>query len=517
MAAVYALAARAPALQSLEGQTLDWRFRLRGPLAPGPETVLLLIDDRSLDSLGRWPPSRHDLARAVEALAADGARVIALDLLLTEQGAPGNGAAGPEDGDRALAEAIAAAGNVVVPFAFAVTPAETNVEGMPPALARAAYRVVQAPGGASAGPALRAAGVLAPAPAIAAAAAATAHVTVVLEADGSLRHEAPALAFAEAYYPSLAVEVARLYRGLGRDELALRLGEGLVFGGRVLASDAALRWPVNYYGPDGTIESHSFVDLLDGRLPAGSFAGRVVLIGSAVLGIRDAFVTPYSPRLSGAEYFATVIDNILHDRFLRRGDLVLALDLLAILLGGLAAAALAAMLPPVSAALGAVVLLAVWAALAQLAFQLGNLWLNGLFPAAAMVLNFACFSVLRARSERRLRGRAERQRANLARYLPGALAETLAEDDRPRESARSQQAAVMFVDMVGFTRLTEDMAPDAAMALSSAPSTATPGSSTSSWATAPWPASACPSPPPPTPSTPSPRPATWSPRSPAGP
>ena len=75
-------------LRALELQTLDWRFRWRGPIAPGPETALVLIDDRSLAQLGSWPVPRGVIAAAVRRLTEVGARVIALDLLLTEAQRP---------------------------------------------------------------------------------------------------------------------------------------------------------------------------------------------------------------------------------------------------------------------------------------------------------------------------------------------------------------------------------------------------------------------------------------------
>src|SRR4051794_29493151 len=47
--------------------------------------------------------------------------------------------------------------------------------------------------------------------------------------------------------------------------------------------------------------------------------------------------------------------------------------------------------------------------------------------------------------------RTERQRANLARFFSPQLVDQLAEVDRPLSVARYQPAAVLFVDMVGFT------------------------------------------------------------------
>ena len=58
-----------------------------------------------------------------------------------------------------------------------------------------------------------------------------------------------------------------------------------------------------------------------------------------------------------------------------------------------------------------------------------------------------------------------RRQANLARYLPPNLVDTLGARDTPLGPARRIEAAVLFVDMVGFTRRTESLEPEAALAL----------------------------------------------------
>src|SRR5690606_9347096 len=82
---------------------------------PGREIVIVMIDDRSVDMLGSWPVPRARLAEAVTVLAEAKARVIGIDVLFAASPVAPPGAG---EGDAALAAAIAAAGNVVVPFTF---------------------------------------------------------------------------------------------------------------------------------------------------------------------------------------------------------------------------------------------------------------------------------------------------------------------------------------------------------------------------------------------------------------
>lgn len=59
----------------------------------------------------------------------------------------------------------------------------------------------------------------------------------------------------------------------------------------------------------------------------------------------------------------------------------------------------------------------------------------------------------------------ERHRANLARFFSPQRVDELMEIDTPLSVARYQPAAVLFVDMVGFTAYCSTMAPDAVIAM----------------------------------------------------
>ena len=69
--------------------------------------------------------------------------------------------------------------------------------------------------------------------------------------------------------------------------------------------------------------------------------------------------------------------------------------------------------------------------------------------------------IARVREIDRRRAAAERARTNLARYFSPNLVDILAERDEPLGALRRQTVAVLFVDIVGFTRMAERMAPEA--------------------------------------------------------
>ncbi|MCA8909857.1 MAG: CHASE2 domain-containing protein, partial [Rhodospirillaceae bacterium] len=212
--------------RSGEAVLLDAWFRLRGPVPATGEVVLVLIDDESIRRLGGWPLTRQNLARLVEHLDEAGAQVIAFDLLLTEPGRverdhgftpddDSGEAVGQvidryllqDDRDGRLITAMAAHGNVLLPFAFVFDPAQANRAGLPATYWRHAYSVVRIPGGWI-GHLPLPVGVLGPADPLVDAAHALGHVTAIVDADGHLRTDYTTIGFDGLYYPSLAVEIA---------------------------------------------------------------------------------------------------------------------------------------------------------------------------------------------------------------------------------------------------------------------------------------------------------------------
>jgi len=73
--------------------------------------------------------------------------------------------------------------------------------------------------------------------------------------------------------------------------------------------------------------------------------------------------------------------------------------------------------------------------------------------------------IARVRDLDRRRMIAERARTNLSRYFSPHFATLLAERDEPLGAVRRQNVAVLFADIVGFTRMAEGMTPEAVVAL----------------------------------------------------
>jgi len=141
---------------------------------PATDDVLIVaIDDRSLAEAGRWPWDRAKMAQLLDRLTAAGAKSVLLDVLYTEPGSP--------QSDQALAQAMARARNVALPFGL--TPAEGRTGGFD---------------------------TVPPIPDLAAQTVATGHVAITPDADGTVRRLA--LTFMDTSGTKYRHLAAELYR-----------------------------------------------------------------------------------------------------------------------------------------------------------------------------------------------------------------------------------------------------------------------------------------------------------------
>ncbi|MBI4715667.1 MAG: sigma 54-interacting transcriptional regulator [Nitrospirae bacterium] len=70
--------------QDWENRTVDVRFHLRGTIPVDPRIVMVDIDDRSFQEIGRWPWDRTYHARMIAILSESGASVIGYDVLFSQ-------------------------------------------------------------------------------------------------------------------------------------------------------------------------------------------------------------------------------------------------------------------------------------------------------------------------------------------------------------------------------------------------------------------------------------------------
>ena len=204
--------------ERLELLLYDVRYQLRGKSQAPAEVVIVGIDDQSLQAIGRWPWDRDKMADLVRRVNSLGARVIMLDLIFSE----------PSAHDDNLAKVIKQKGNVVLPFVF-------DFEGHPPsrmddAFLDNGFLVIKNENLYSIHRPITAKGVLLPVPSFAQNAAAMGYINMIPDADGKLRWEPLAIAYEGQLYPSIDLQVARLYKGLPPAEMSIQATDSVTLG-----------------------------------------------------------------------------------------------------------------------------------------------------------------------------------------------------------------------------------------------------------------------------------------------
>ncbi len=76
-----------------------------------------------------------------------------------------------------------------------------------------------------------------------------------------------------------------------------------------------------------------------------------------------------------------------------------------------------------------------------------------------LVAGILAASVVRSRRLVAKQATAARERANLARYFSPNMVEELSQTDQPLGAGRTQKAAVLFADIIGFTTMCQDLSP----------------------------------------------------------
>ena len=501
-------------LKRFEYSTLDTRFRYRPARYSLPDTriVIVAVDQRSQEVLGKWPFSRKYFGQMLDSLHDDGARIVAFDITFDksdmtaapvrallaklEQDKQAGKRPDPKleeqiaelakefDSDAQFAAALRRFGPVVLGNFF-LEPQE--VRGIDASVLDRYAEMVQwyslnrVPLNPASGKtdfasllnSYQAEGTLYSAtvaniPELAPPEnnekTAIGFFNISSDADGVLRRSLLVLPFGRSnnpddfdLYGSLEVQTLRLYLGLTTEQLTVNYGPAgiasLQLGDKLtVRPDYLGRMMINYRGPRGTYPYYSIADVVQRNFAPGTFKDKIVLVGASATGIGDLRTPPYGGiDYPGIEVHANVIDNMLHNGFLVRGAHQIVLDLLLILALGLP---LGFALAVASArwiwiGLG---LLILFTALVYAAF-LHGWWLNFTLPAGTLTTNVMLVSLYRALIEEKEKRKV---RSAFGHYLSPEVIRRLLLNPELVEP-RKTEITVMFSDIRGFTTISEKL------------------------------------------------------------
>ena len=294
----------APVMSRPDLALLDVWQSLRGTRNPSPQVVIVAIDEKSIARFGppAWP--RSEYVPLVERLAAAGARVIGFDFTFAalEREAANS---------RLLAEAMKKAGNVVFGFEFTDL-GDPSPPGTPPSafVQASALQRFDSP---ALPPAPR---LIEPEPALAEAAAALGHVRTVASEDGRIRVLPLAIQHGDKAYPSLALQLARVYTATRPEAVALQRRCLTMAEWDIPVSDSGevlLNWPA---GGERAFPQYSFLDVVRGDVPDEAFRGKAVLVAGTASGLDDRDF-PFAVEAPGVLMYATFLDNLFRVDFVR--------------------------------------------------------------------------------------------------------------------------------------------------------------------------------------------------------
>lgn len=463
----------------------DTLLRWTAPGEMDERIVIVNIDERALEEIGRWPWHRDRLADLVDRIfERHGALLLGLDVILAE----------PDDSSGLTVLSGLADGpmrdNPHFQATFATLRPQLDFDQrLAASLARhpvvlACHLTGQQVGGPSPAtrlrPALPAASLSAVAnrmpdwggyktslPAFQQVAVASGHINGIPDFDGVVRRVPLLAKVTDEYQQALGLAMARVITGNAALQPAFadtggatqQELESLVLatprGPLAIPVDGEARALIPYRGPVGSFPYVSAADILADRLPANSLRNRIVLLGTTAPGLVDLRVTPYGAAYPGVEIHANLISGILDGRVKAMPGYLTGLQLVLLTAIGLVMIGLLPGRSPrgiaqLTALLGvAVVLLQVWMWLEL------NMFLPAAAPLTLIALLFGLHMVFGYFIEVHNRHSMARL---FGQYVPPELVREMSRDpDRYDMEGKSVRLSVLFADIRGFTALSEGM------------------------------------------------------------
>lgn len=377
--------------------------------------AILAIDDASLQTIGQWPWSRDVHAALINQLNGHAA-VVGFDI--TFPLASNN----PAD-DEKLINAVADADNVVLARYGMFD--KFSQRGM-----------------------IESIGLSDPFSSLSDTGATLGHLNTFPDDDGVVRNALLRFSHQGEIVESFSYVIAQKY--------AEKMGETLKFDERALNSIE--QFHISYAGGPGQFEVIPYSVVVNGTVPAEYFEDRIVLIGPYTVGIKDDFLTPMDQKQSmyGVEIHANIIQNLLEGNF--KKELAWYWNALILITISLLAYAICRLKSPI------VSLVALIVVAAGFLFGAKQLYNAGFIIAIVYVLLLLAALYISAVAYNYVLELAERKRITsiFGRYVaPQVVDEILKNgEDGLKLGGSRKEVTVLFVDIRGFTTLSESVEPE---------------------------------------------------------
>jgi adenylate cyclase len=305
--------------------------------------------------------------------------------------------------------------------------------------------------------------------------------TAITDADGILRRSALLMRIGDGYYPTLSLATAAValqaraitpsfstnVAELSASERAHGgLEKLLMFVGQekkplVIPVGENLTGAIEFRGTGGpkggAFPYVSAADVLAGRVRKDVMAGHIILVGTTAPGLLDLRPTPVNNEYPGVEVHANLIKSILDERFKVRPDYADGIEGMQVVLAGLLLSIALAVMSPLRSIVLAVLVaggvfgLNYWA-YTDMDWVL-RMAMTLVLIACVFVLNVAWGYFFEVRKGQALVSR-------FGEYVAPELVAEMAENpEKYNMDGESRELTVLFVDVRGFTTISEGLTP----------------------------------------------------------
>jgi adenylate cyclase len=488
-------------LEIVELKTLDLRFKSRGTMKPHDAVVLAVIDEKSLNKEGRWPWPRSKIAKLIDYLSNDGAKVIGFDIAFLEPDENTNLKLIDQfeqkveslqlkddkieefikesklraDNDLILANAIKRSqAKIVLGHFFYMNQAALNyridqkdIESQLQRINNSKYPITmyEEPG-MQIDPFI--AEYIAYTPAanidiLSQAADSSGYFNMVPDKDGFVRWMPLVFKCGRDIYAPLSIQSVWHY--LDQPQLMVKVAkdygiQGIRMGERFVPTAEDGKMLINYLGPEKTFPHYSLSDIIQGNIPKGTFKDKIVMVGATAIAIYDTRSTPFSSlgEYPGLEIHATIINNIITKNFLKKPKWTMIFDALAILIIGLFTGVVVRRVGALKGILFSSVLFILYICISYWLFMYWGIWVTIIYPLLTLVLVYISLTVYRYLTEERER---KKIKGAFTYYVSSSVVnEMLKHPEKLKLGGDRKDLSILFSDIRGFTTIAERLTPE---------------------------------------------------------
>lgn len=360
-------------LDKFELVTLDQRFKLRPCPAANKDIAIIEMSDDSIDAIGRWPWPREWHATLLSILKKYDARLVIFDVIFDKPSAPSQ--------DAVFGEALRAAGNVYLPFAFQFREGYLPINTRPLDNVRNVIYPMQEFDKASRG---------------------SGYVNISPDIDGVLRRVPLVIRYGNKLYPQIAFKAALDYLGVKEEDIIVKPGRRII-----LKNSAAGKMDIPI-GPDnemivswagpwkGSFRHYSFADIIVSygemtggkkpRINLNELRGKICVVGLTAPGLYDIRPTPLEPSYPAVGINANIINDILKRDFVKKVPRFVDISL--IYLMGILIPFLVSKLRFIRRAFYTAAAVIGYTAALFFAFTFFGMWISAVYPVLAMLVSF---------------------------------------------------------------------------------------------------------------------------------